>query len=332
MPKISVIVPVYRVEKYIHRCVDSILNQTFTDFELILVDDGSPDDCGAICDEYAAKDSRIVVIHQENGGLSAARNAGIDWAFANSDSEWLTFIDSDDWIHPQYLESLLKAVVEHDVKVSVCAYAETEGEDPEFDDPITWERWIPEEFYVEHNVNAIIACAKLYKKECFTGLRYPVGKIHEDEYLTHELLFQDSYIAVISRPLYYYFKNPQGISKTSWNPKRLDALDAFWNQMAFFKTHKYRKAYDHRAKGSALYACRAMESIDGESSLDVKTKKMLKKKVRRFLRKLLFLNQGVPEHKRAHKEWILLNAFPLPMHIYFAVCKIYNRIVNGKRG
>ena len=86
MPMISVIVPVYRVEKYIHRCVDSILAQTYDDFELILVDDGSPDNCGAICDEYAAKDNRVVVIHQENGGLSAARNAGIDWAFAKSDS------------------------------------------------------------------------------------------------------------------------------------------------------------------------------------------------------------------------------------------------------
>ena len=109
MPAISVIVPVYKVEKYIHRCVRSILGQTYADFELILVDDGSPDNCGVICDEYAAKDSRVVVIHQENGGLSAARNAGIDWVFANSDSQWLSFIDSDDWVHPEYLQRLLDA-------------------------------------------------------------------------------------------------------------------------------------------------------------------------------------------------------------------------------
>ena len=92
---VSVIVPVYKVEKYIHRCVDSILAQSFRDFELILVDDGSPDNCGAICEEYAAKDSRIHVIHQANGGLSAARNTGIEWALAHSDSQWLTFIDRD---------------------------------------------------------------------------------------------------------------------------------------------------------------------------------------------------------------------------------------------
>ena len=97
-PKISVIVPVYNVQQYLHRCVDSILGQTFTDFELILVDDGSPDGCPAICDEYAVKDSRIHVIHQENAGLSAARNTGIDWVLATSDSQWISFVDSDDFI------------------------------------------------------------------------------------------------------------------------------------------------------------------------------------------------------------------------------------------
>ena len=107
---VSVIVPVYKVEKYIHRCVDSILSQTFRQFELILVDDGSPDNCSTICEEYALVDDRIRVIHRENGGLSAARNSGIEWVLANSDSQWLTFIDSDDWIHPQFLEVLVHGV------------------------------------------------------------------------------------------------------------------------------------------------------------------------------------------------------------------------------
>ena len=103
MPTISVIVPVYKVEPYLNRCVDSILRQTYQDFELILVDDGSPDRCGEICDEYARQDSRVHVIHKENGGLSDARNAGIDWVEANSDSRWLIFADSDDWVHPELL-------------------------------------------------------------------------------------------------------------------------------------------------------------------------------------------------------------------------------------
>ena len=106
MPIVSIIVPVYKAESYLHRCVDSILSQTFRDFELILVDDGSPDRSGGICDQYAAKDSRVRVIHQENGGPAVARNTGIDWAFANSDSQWQMFVDSDDWIHPEMLRYL----------------------------------------------------------------------------------------------------------------------------------------------------------------------------------------------------------------------------------
>ena len=129
MPVISVIVPVYNVEKYLHRCVDSILAQTFTDFELILVDDGSPDNCGKICDEYAEKDSRIHVIHKVNGGLSDARNAGIDWAFANSNSEWVTFIDSDDWVDKYYLEYLYNSILTHKTKLAVCNYEKTYGEE-----------------------------------------------------------------------------------------------------------------------------------------------------------------------------------------------------------
>ena len=108
VPEVSVIVPIYNVELYLSRCIDSILAQTFTDFELILVDDGSPDKCGEICDKYAAQDKRIHVIHKENGGLSDARNAGIEWTLNNTSCLWITFVDSDDWVHPEYLEILYK--------------------------------------------------------------------------------------------------------------------------------------------------------------------------------------------------------------------------------
>ena len=123
---VSVIVPVYKVEKYLRRCIDSILNQTFTGFNLILVDDGSPDNCGLICDEYAEKDNRIHVIHKKNGGLSDARNAGLEWYFEHSDSKWLTFIDSDDWIHPRYLEGLLEAERIYSTDIVVCDYLDAE--------------------------------------------------------------------------------------------------------------------------------------------------------------------------------------------------------------
>ena len=174
MPSISVIVPVYKVEPYIHRCVESIFAQTFTDFELILVDDGSPDNCGSICDDYATKDNRVTVIHQDNGGLSDARNAGIDWAFANSGSEWLTFIDSDDWVHPMYLEVLYCAVKDTGCSISVCGYNETDGETPYVDEAkLQAEVVNTEDFYCEHNVNAVVAWGKLYKKVLFS---FPVSQ------------------------------------------------------------------------------------------------------------------------------------------------------------
>ena len=236
MPKISVIVPVYKVEKYIHRCVDSILGQTFRDFELILVDDGSPDNCGTICDEYAAKDNRVVVIHQQNSGLSAARNAGIDWSFANSDSQWLTFVDSDDWIHPQMLEHLLRAATDSDVSVSMCSYCETEG-------AINWNMhtdtlaqvWPAEDLLLHHLVNATIAWGKLYKKTCFDVIRYPIGKLHEDEFVTYRILFEQKTMAFLPMPLYAYFVNNLGITKSNWTPRRMDALDAKEEQIAFYQ-------------------------------------------------------------------------------------------------
>lgn len=249
MSRISVIVPVYKVELYLRRCVDSILAQTFSDFELILVDDGSPDRCGAICDEYAEKDSRVHVIHQENGGLSAARNAGIDWVFANSDNQWLTFIDSDDWVHPQMLEQLYRAVQEHAVKVSVGSYCETDGEEPWEENPVMQSKlWSVEQYYVERNVNATIAVCKLYARDCFREIRYPVGKIHEDEYVTYRILFEQEKVAVIETPMYAYYFNANSITKSAWTPKKMDSLAAIEGQIAFLKKNGFLDGYRYRAE------------------------------------------------------------------------------------
>ena len=127
---ITIVVPVYKVEKYLNRCVDSILNQTYTDFELLLIDDGSPDNCGKLCDEYFEKDSRIFVIHQKNGGLSAARNTGINRFYEQNRSDYITFVDSDDWLHPNYLKILMDGITENHVKISVCNYKRVISEIP----------------------------------------------------------------------------------------------------------------------------------------------------------------------------------------------------------
>ncbi len=324
MPAISVIVPVYKVEKYIHRCVDSILGQSYVDFELILVDDGSPDKCSAICDEYAAKDSRVVVIHQENGGLSAARNAGINWAFGNSDSQWLTFIDSDDWVHSEYLKHLLDAAVKYNVAVSICGYVETEGDALDIDaDSSNLKKWSSEDFYVEHNVNATVAWGKLYKKECFNEIRYPAGRIHEDEFTTYKILFAYENIVVLPVALYYYFSNQEGITKSQWSIKRLDAVDALFLQIQYFFENGFGKAYFMAVKNASWAVMNASSNVI-TSDLNESSKKkcllFLRKKMRKLLRRH---KKEYPFHKNyAQYEF----AFPNLMKLYWLSLVILNKV------
>ncbi|MBQ8813389.1 MAG: DUF1792 domain-containing protein [Lachnospiraceae bacterium] len=327
MPQISVIVPVYKVEPYLRHCVDSILRQSFTDFELILVDDGSPDGCPAICDEYAAKDSRVVVIHQQNGGLSAARNVGIDWVFVNSDSQWISFIDSDDWIHPQMLEALYHAVITHDVTVSICGYGETEGEDIQIDENcLSAKVQKPEWFYVEHTVNATIACAKLYGRECFTQIRYPNGKLHEDEFTTYKILFDQEKLAVISEPLYCYYHNPNSITTSAWTPRRMEVIEAFDEQLSFFEEHDYPKALARRVQsylwmlGSQYYsACVVKQDYVNEI-------KQLRRKMKSILRRYaLQIDRTWPEY-----EAILEIVYPVRSRICNMIFGTYGENMKKK--
>lgn len=244
---VSVIVPVYRVEKYIHRCVDSILNQTFQDFELILVDDGSPDNCGAICEEYAAKDSRIHVIHQPNSGLSAARNTGIEWALANPDSQWLTFIDSDDWVHPQFLEILTHGVQTSGARVGMVGrqYVSVfERDYPAYrvlPEPVCF---TGEELFLSREWDFNYAWGKLYRKEDFRTLRYPVEKNFEDVFTTYQVLFRAEKIALMDEPLYHYFHNTEGISHSLWRPSELVIFEGMRQQMAFYRDNGYPSAFE----------------------------------------------------------------------------------------
>ena len=239
---IGVIIPVYNVEPYLHRCLDSILAQTYKNIQVILVDDGSTDHSGAICDAYAAKDERIVVLHQQNQGQSAARNAGLDYLFASTDCEYINFVDSDDWLHPQMLEILFQALQEHQVNMSICGFQRTSGEEVEVpsDFPIT--TWKPEDFYVQHGANVTVVWGILYKKSCFITMRYPVGKIHEDEFVTYKILFSCEEIAFVDAPFYAYFQNPTGTMLSPWTPNRLAAIDALFEQIAFFENNHYEQA------------------------------------------------------------------------------------------
>ena len=286
MATISVIVTIYNTEKYLNRCVESILNQTFSDFELILVDDGSQDNCGKICDDYAKRDNRVNVIHKQNGGLSEARNYGIEWALKNSDSEWITFIDSDDWVHPKYHELLLNAAVDKNTDISICNYKTTDGKKEIFNKNSTnAELWSVEDFWIQHNTNAVIACGKLYKKGNFINLRYPVGKLHEDEFTTHKVLFKYEKVAYLNQELYYYFTNPEGITKSKWTPKRLVAIEAVINQFEFFASSNFNKALEYTVQKQLNLFCREMNLIiHSENKSNKKYLVILRKQLKKYVK------------------------------------------------
>lgn len=235
MAVVSVITPIYNTEALLSRCVSSILAQTFQDWELILVDDGSTDGSGALCDEFAARDSRITVLHQKNSGVGAARNTGLDWMYANSDSRWLTFVDSDDWIHPRMLECLLDAAVSGGVQLCICGYQELEdGELPFVSALPRAEQWKPADFYRSQQILATVPWGKLYGRSCFETLRYPVGTYFDDEYVTYRILFAQETLPVVPASLYAYYWNPEGLTKKKWNPRRMEVWQAYEQQLDFF--------------------------------------------------------------------------------------------------
>lgn len=287
MPLISVIVPVYKVKDYLHRCVDSILSQSFGSFELILIDDGSPDECGEICDSYAAKDNRVIVIHQTNQGLSEARNSGIDWAMKNSDSEWLTFIDSDDWVHVDYLKLLYDAVIKYNVELSICNCIKTSSFSVHSFIPDKGEKLFePEDFWCFRQYGG--AWAKLYKKEHFKGIRYPKGLLYEDIYVTYRLVFMQSQIVYLEDPLYFYYIRNDSITQKSWNPASMSQIYGSKQQLNYFKTKNYYKAH----KVSAI---NMLYSIKKQFEAVKKQKKQYKKEYLKL--KMMFKYNLIKYHK-----------------------------------
>ena len=242
MPNISVIVPVYKVEPYIRKCVDSILQQSFQDFDLVLVDDGSPDTCPQICDDYAAQDDRIVVIHKQNGGLSDARNAGIDWAMTHSDSEWLAFVDSDDYLHPDYLLTLYEVAQREGADLVICDFIrvndqeEVIEEEHSFFDLVTEDK---KKLFALLNTGWRIDMAwnKLYAKDILNNLRFVLGKIHEDEFALHHVLWNCQKCAIINCGLYYYRIRKNSIMTSESPHSRLDNMEALIEQYEFSVQH-----------------------------------------------------------------------------------------------
>lgn len=235
---VSIIVPVYKVEKYLKECLESVINQTYRNLEIILVDDGSPDNCGKICDEYAKKDERVRVIHKENGGLSSARNAGLDI----SNGEYISFVDSDDVIDKRFIEILHNVCIENNCDIAECDFKRFKDE-IERENIVNSEIKVISAFEMQNKLfvdgestQTVIICNKLYKRYLFKNIKFPTGKIHEDESTTYKILYScDTGVVVTNLKLYYYRENVSSITGKKFNIKRLDILDAYEERKNFYK-------------------------------------------------------------------------------------------------
>ena len=251
VPQISVIVPVYKAEKYLEACVESILNQTFSDFELILVEDGSPDRSGEICDALAQKDTRIRVIHKENGGAATARNAGLDTA----GGEYIAFVDGDDVVDPQYLEYLLHLLRTNNADVAMCHYdffTEEESLSQNFlsaEETHVTMMYGPELLASFHQhyrrVSLISLCMKLYKKEIFDGLRIPEGQTAEDSLVLPLILERAQRIAKCSLKLYHWRETPGSVTRGGVNTNYLHRINISDSYALFFAKRGEKTLADH---------------------------------------------------------------------------------------
>lgn len=233
---VSVIVSIYNVEDYLNKCIDSIINQTYKNLEIILVDDGSLDNSPQICDEYSKKDNRIKVIHKQNGGLSDARNHGIEI----STGKYLCFIDSDDYIDKQMIEKLYQNLKGNKSDISICNFYEAYQ-----NGKLNYQHFPNEKLkvsgnnkfyniYNDYGISTIIACGKIYKKELFNDIRYPIGRVHEDEVIVIDILEKTNIISYIDEPLYYYVQREKSITKT-FNLKRLDIIETHEKRIKYFE-------------------------------------------------------------------------------------------------
>ena len=323
-PLISVIVPIYNVEKYLRACIDSIIVQTYQNLEIILVDDGSPDGCGVICDEYKEKDPRIIVIHQKNKGLSGARNAGIDIAHG----QYIGFIDSDDTIEPQMYEILLNNMQRNDARMSICGrkIVDEAGN-------ITEPRYIRKNQLVLDGKSAIVemnshmsfdmsACDKLYDITLWEDIRYPEGKLSEDFFVIYRLLDKSQKIVWTPEAFYRYFQRNNSISRNT--VIKQDFIEASEEQM-----HYIQKKYpDIDYVGKAAYASACLTIYDLYLKRKMKCPSDLTKLYRKRVKSCLSAVKQNPALDIRKKFQAYL--FVVSPQLYDVIFKIFKKVSGEK--
>lgn len=253
---VSVIVPVYNVAPYLEECLDSVVGQTYRNLEIIVVDDGSTDGSGAVCDEYAKKDGRIQVIHQPNRGLSAARNVGLDVA----KGDHISFVDSDDAVSPVFIEALLSAGADV-AQCASCRNAEglnRENRRPAFEYLTNVEA--SERLQFDSTGDAIVVWNKLYRRGLFDTIRFPEGKQHEDEFVTYRVLWDAGQVAVTGELLYYYRQRSGSTTNRGFSRGSLDAIEALEGRSMFYREQEE----DYLAVLTDAVACHRLRNIKND--------------------------------------------------------------------
>ena len=240
-PIVSIIVPVYNCEKYISSCLETLLAQSFQSIEIILVDDGSTDKTGAICDSFEKCHPSIRVFHQSNEGQAVARNRGV----SASKGEWICFVDGDDMIHPRMIEMLYEMVLKHHVKVSMCEFVEFVDTPNGFDDRKAETQCmdIEEKGLLQLDKNSWCIVAKLIHRSIIEDYPFTEGKIYEDNAVVLEWLYEAGNVAIVGEPWYYYRVNPEGTTKKAFSVKQLDLLWAIEKRMEFCENRNYKRLH-----------------------------------------------------------------------------------------
>ena len=323
---VSIIIPIYNVEKYIHGCINSVLAQTYTNIEIILVDDGSPDNCPAICDEYAKTDSRIRVIHKQNGGLSDARNVGIDAATG----EYIVFIDSDDEVSSDYVEYLYDMIQKCDeALISVCGVMQVQQNQKPYKDTHSDYRIYTTEQILENMLYAkgveICSYAKMYRKSVFTNLKFPVGHVYEDSATTYLFLEKSPKIVFGTRRCYYYYTRPGSISKLGAFNKNEHDYIVHTKQMLNYLSEKYpslQKAIDRYYVYSKF---RTLRMLVYSSPRDKKFEREIINEIK-LKRRSVFFDKNVPDRD---KIAILTSLFGREVYkvCWYIYCRMTGRLV-----
>ena len=289
--KISVIVPVYNVETYLPKCVDSIMTQTYQNLEIILINDGSTDTSPEICEHYKGLDERIAVIHQDNRGLSGARNTGIAYA----SGEFLLFVDSDDYIMPDMIETLYVRLKQDNTEMAVCSFEYVDEDGNNVCGHLSRQCEMKNEILnknemfhkISHKTSGywyyVTSWGKLYRRCIFEQYRFPEGRLHEDEFAIHHIIDNVTNVSVIEERLYMYLQRTGSIMNNNYSLKRLDAMDAFIDRADFYK--QKQESYLSRDALKAAYEVLAGMLLSTNNSNY--RKQDLKKSVMYLSRKLI---------------------------------------------